>query len=316
MKFLKKAPFLLCAALAFLPIRIKAESNISLFPEMPIYRTILTDSNALNTGISVPRGLEKEVANKPLKELLPYTSLSKEIPILSLDIKSKKVPDFIPLEKRIEVRSRNVKEGINLSDKIFSASLITSGKLNFREDKISKYTARTELVFGSPMIDDYLSDGNRLFFATGANFEGSLNLNGIENRSLSSLLGAFNPESHNFFGNMYISVKSPYSSQVVLFKAGFDNLFGNNKDPANLNLYTAFELPPIVSSANELKNSKIIPYISAGIEYSLGSFKNKASGELGIKVTGDSKKAILGYIHAELEIDKGASFYSGLKFDL
>ena len=310
------AKIALGALLALSSVNTKAESNIDLFPEMPIYRAALTDSSVLNTGISVPLGLEKEVANKPLKELLPYTSVSKEIPILSLDIKSNKVLDFIPLEKRIEARSRNLNEGIDLSNKIFSASLIASGKLNFQDDKTSKYTARAELVFGSPMIDDYLSDGNRLFFATGANFDGSLNLKGIENRSLSSLLRAFNPESHNFFGNMYIAVKSPYSDQVVLFKVGFNNLFGDNKDPTNLNLYAAFELPPIVSRANEFKNSKIIPYISAGMEYSLGSFKNKTSGELGIKVTGDSKKAILGYIRAELEIDKGASFYSGLKFDL
>jgi len=253
MKFLRKfIPLALCGALAFAPKLVYAESwNLNLFPEMPIYRAVLTDSGALKTGISIPLGLEKEVANKPLKELLPYTSLSKEIPVLCLDIKSNKVPDFIPLEKRIEARSRNVNERIDLSDKIFSASLIASGKLNFQGDKTSKYTARAELVFGSPMIDDYLSDGNRLFFAAGANWDGSLNFRGIENRSLSSLLGAFNPESYNLFGSMYIAVKSPYSNQVVLFKAGFNNLFRQNKDSANLRLDTAFELPPIVSRTSE-----------------------------------------------------------------
>ena len=304
-------------ALAFPQVSLNAESfNINFFPEMPIYRSVMGDPDILKTELNVPLGLEKEVLNKPLKELLPYISLSKEIPIVSLDIKTKTIPNFIPLEKRAEIDSDALDKGVYPSDKLFSASLIGSGGLKFPSNKNSEYTTRAELFLDSPMIDDYLSDGNKLFLTGGINSEGSLNFNGIENKTIYSLSESFNEKIINFFGGIYIVIKSPYSNQALIVKSGLDNLLDSEKKGATFNLSTLFEFPPITYWENNLRNAKIIPYLSAGIKMSLGSQWDKEFGEIGIKITGESGKSISGYVHSELESSKGISSSSGLKFDL
>ena len=305
-------------ALALPSVSLNAEPylNLGFFPEVPLYSSVLGDSDELNTGIRIPQGSEKEMLDKPIKELLPYISLSKEIPVLSLDIRSNTVPDFIPLEKRAEVRSNALETGIYPSDKLFSASLIASGRLKFPENKKPEYVGRLELFVGSPMIDDFLSDGNKLLLNAGVNSNGSLNFQEAGNKSVYSLLEAFNEESRNFFGEVYVVVKSPYSDQTAIVKCGLDNLFDSQKKIANFNLSTALELPPIFPDQGILGISKIIPYISAGIKMPLDSQWDKEFGEIGLKLTGPSKKAIMGYLHTELETNKGFSTSSGLKFDL
>ncbi len=305
-------------ALALPSVSLNAEPylNLGFFPEVPLYSSVLGDSDELNTGISVSQGSEKEMLDKPIKELLPYISLSKEIPILSLDIRSNTIPDFISLEKRAEVRSNALETGIYPSDKIFSSSIIASGRLKFPEGKDPEYTGRLELFAGSPMIDDFLSDGNKLLLNAGVNSNGYLNFQEAGNKSIYSLSDVFNEESRNFFGEVYIVVKSPYSNQMVIVKSGLDNLFDSLKKTANFNLSTALEFPLIFSDKGLLGISKISPYISAGIKMALDSRWDSEFGEAGIKISGPSGKAILGYLHTELETGKGFYTSSGLKFDL
>ena len=304
-------------ALAFPSMNTNAESfSINFFPEMPIYRSVMGDSDILKTELNLPGGLEKEILDKPLKELLPYLSLSKEIPIIGLDIKTETVPDFIPLEKRAEVDSDALDKRIYPSDKLLSASLIGSGGLKFPSNKNPEYTARAELFLDSPITDDYLSDGNKLFLAAGINSEGSLNFQEIENKTIYSLSQSFNEKAINFFGGIYIVVKSPYSNQTLIVKSGLDNLWDSRKKGINFNLSALFEFPPITYWEESLRNAKIIPYLSAGIKTLLDSQWDQEFGEIGIKLTGDSGKSIIGYIHSELESGKGISYSSGLKFDL
>jgi hypothetical protein len=317
MKFLKKlTPLILSGALALSGRAISAQQiSLSLFPEVPLYRSALTESNSLNTEINLPGGLEKEVSNKRLNEMLPYTSLAKEIPLFTLEVPTKKIPKIIPYEKRGEAKIRSLIEKTEISDKIVSATLVASGRLKF-PDKKPEYTGRAELFIGSPMMDDYLSDGNKFFLTTGINCDGSLNLEGIANRKISSLYKIFEGESYNFFGDAYIIAKSPYSNQMTVLKVGFDNLFGNTKESANFNLSATIELPSMISWIKELKNSKVIPYFSVGINQPLDSSPGKKTAEFGIKATGNSKKAIIGYINGSLEDEKGGSYSSGFRLEL
>ena len=194
MKFLKKlVPFILQGALTLSNVKINAEPlSINFFPEMPVHRSTLTNSDILKTEINLPLGLEKGVLDRPISELLPYTSLSGELSLLSLEIESNGIPKIVPQERIFDANLRSLHEKNPISDKIFSASLIASGRLKFFNNKNPEYKARAELFLGSPIIDDYLSDGNKLFLTAGVNFDGSLNLEGRIDKPISSFYEIFN----------------------------------------------------------------------------------------------------------------------------
>jgi len=315
MEALKKIiPLALCGALALAPKLFANPLELKFFPELPLYRSTIADSNILKTEVSIPNGLEKEALNQPIKDLIPYTSLSKEIAILSFGIKNEKIPGIIPTEKVAEANIRSIIEKTEISDEIFLTSLILNGGLKFSENKKPEYDARVELFLGSPVIDEYFSDGNKSFLSVGMDYKGSLDLEGITEKSISSLFRIFNPESRNFFGDFYIVAKSPYSDQFVIVKTGFENLFGDGK--SDFDLSATFELPSLISLIKESKDAKIIPYVSAGLKIPLESLTVKESGELGIKITGKSKKSIIGYLKGEYEQGKGGSYCTGLRLDL
>ena len=320
MKSLKKILSLaLCGvALTTLPPNIKAEPlfNFSFFPEMPIYRSTIADPDTMKTEIKVPKGLEEESLNLPLKELIPYTTLSKEIAVLSLGIKAKGIPKIVPREVIMDAISRSEFEKTTISDELFSTSLIASGKLQFPNNKDAIYNARAELFAGFPILDDYLSDGNKLILSAGVDSKGSLNLESIANKSVSSLLKSFNQGSYSFFEDVYLVIKSPFNSQFVILKGGFDNLFGNSKEDINFNISATVEFPSPTFWIKELKDSKIFPYVSMALKMPIDSSLCKKIGEVGIKIAGKSEKSLHGYMRAELEDSKEILYFSGLRFDL
>ena len=317
MGLLKKLiPLALGTALTFLPSKLSANPlSINLFPEMPVYRSVMVDSNIPKTEINIPSGLEQEVLGNSFAGIISYTSLSKEIPVLSVDIKSDKPWNIIPPEVVLDSKTRALREGKKLSDKIFSASLIASGSIKFPKNENPIYSARAELFLNSPMIDDYLSEGNKLLLVTGFNGNGSVRLNNLADKNISSIPEMFSFDSYSFFGDAYIVAKSPYSSQYILLRSGIDNLFGNAKETANINLSLTCEFPPLISWIEIFKDFRILPYVSLGVKLPLDSSATNASAELGAKLTGKSEKSLMIYGKADYSI--GSMKYStGLKLDL
>jgi hypothetical protein len=315
MKISKKIlPLALCGALTFAPKLIADSWYLNFFPEIPVNRSAIGDLDISKTELNLPQGLEKEIWNKPIKEFIPYLSLSKELPLLSLDITNSKIPEFIPEEKISDAKIRSSERKIFLSDKIFSASLIANGGLKFPKDQTPEYSAKAELFLNSPMIDDYLSDGNKLLFSTGVNCKGGLRLSGIEEKTIYQLPKAFSLDYYNFFGDIYVVGKSPYSDQFAILKIGLDVPQKNFKE-TNFNFSETFEFPSLISWIEEFKNSKILPYFSTGIKKPFNSSQTKEFAELGIKITGDSKKCIITYVRGDLEKDKNGTYSTGLRLD-
>jgi len=300
-----------------MPIIAGADSlSVSLFPEMPVYRSVMADPNIPKTEITPPIGLEKEILDKPFREIAPYISLAKEVPLLSFDIKTDKPWSIIPPEIVLDSQTRASRGGRTLSDKIFSASLVTSGSLRFPKDGNPEYTVRAELFAGSPVVDDYLSDGNKLLLVTGFNGKGSVTLGNITDKRASSISEMFSFDSYSFSEDVYIVAKSPYSNQYILLRGGIDNLFGNIKETPNVNLSLAIEFPPLFSWIEIFKDFRILPYVSAGVKLPFGSSATDASAELGAKLTGKSGKSLMIYGRADYNSLEGAKYSTGLKLDL
>ena len=311
----KLMPLALCSALALAPFKAHAQPiSIELFPEMPVYRSIMADSDIIKTELNLP-GMENPF-DKSIGELAPYVSLGKEIPLFSINLKSKKRLRIIPSEVAVDVESRSFREGKELSDKVLSALLVAGGSLRFPKDENPRYTAKAEVFLRSPMIDDYLSDGNKLILVTGFRGEGSVITRDFKERQIKSIGDAFPMESHSFSQDMYIVAKSPYSDQFLIIRGGVDNLFGNTPETSNVNLSTAWEFPPLISWIKMFKDFKILPYVSLGIKLPLDSSATKASGELGAKLTGKSKKSVMTYLRADYNSLQGMEYSAGLKLDL
>jgi len=322
---LKKALLIpaLCSAL-FLgsPKQVESESNLNfnLFPEQPIYRTLMADSDILKTQIEVQQGLEKGLLKKPIKDILPYTSLAKTLPLISVDINSKKLLPFISKDVTGHAKIEAFKQGRTLSDKVFSASLIASGQLNFPQNQENDidYKTRLELFLNSPMIDDYLSDGNKLYIVGGFTGKGSINSKNLSDKNLSQIFDSF-IDTYSFSADAYIIPKSPYSDQFLIIRGGVDNLFGNTSEKTNINLSTTWEFPSLLVQSKMFKNFKISPYISTHIKIPIDSEScSKLLGQLGMKAEGESRRSLILYTQADYneEAEEPWVFSSGLKIDL
>lgn len=306
----------LATALSLIPLKTKAESwNLNLFPEIPVYRSVISDPEILKTEINLPKGLEKEVLDKSFKELAPYISLSKELPLISFNIKNRYLPSRIPKEIVENSEERAIRERIFLSDDIFSALLVAGGRLKFPKDEAPKYTAKTELFLSSPMIDDYFSDGNKLIAVAGIKNEGSVNTNGLEDASIRSLPNFFVENTYSYLGDLYIVAKSPYSRQYVLLRIGAENIGGTTTKKQTLNVSTVLELPSLTCLSKELENFKILPYISLSAKDPLGDSNRKFSAEVGAKLTGASNKSMMLYWKADYSSEKN-EYFTGLKLEL
>jgi len=316
--FKKILPVLGLTALSLFPKNANANPlEIDLFPEMPVYRSAMADSDIPKTEINLPLGLEQNLLDKSIKELIPYVSLGKEIPLISVNIKSKKPPKIIPSEVVEGSEIRAFAEGRKLSDKVLSASLVVGGSLRFPENENPKYTAKAELFLDSPMIDDYTSDGNQFFLVAGFKGDGSIRTENIEEMSIKSLPEIFSMNSYSFSGDLYIVAKSPYSKQFLILRAGIDNLFGKTAEKPNIILSSTWEFPPLMSWLKMFRNFKLLPYLSINVKIPLDNAAlTKASGELGAKLTGESKKSVMVYGRADYNNLEGMKYSTGLKLDL
>ena len=287
------------------------ESNLhlGLFPEQPIYRTIMADPDILKTQIQVPQGLEKELLEKPVKEILPYISLAKTLPLASLDISSRRLLSSMP--------KTAVDKNGELSDKVISASLIASGQLTFpkNEENDISYKTRLELFLNSPMVDTCSSEGNKLYLVGGFTGQGSTKSSELPNKTLSQIAESF-IDRYSFSGDVYIVPKSPYSDQYLILRVGVDNIAGNTSEKPNVNISTAWEFPPLLHLFKMFENLKLSPYVSMYIQVPTNSEKPiTGSGQLGIKASGESKKALFLYAQADYNEQKPWNFYTGLKLN-
>lgn len=288
----------------------KANADIELFPEQPIHRTIMADSDIPRTEIKVPLSLEKEVLEKPITEILPYTSLAKTLPLISLNIASKRLLSLIP--------KTTVEDNEQVSDKVISASLVASGQLNFPQNQENDidYKTKLELFLNSPMIDDSLSDGNKFYLVAGFTGQGSTKSNKLPNKTLSEIAESF-IDKYSFSADAYIVPKSPYSDQYLILRVGVDNLFGNVSEKPNVHISTTWEFPPLLHWLKIFENFKLSPYVSMHVQLPTDSEKPiTASGQFGIKASGKSKKALFLYTEAEYNEQSPWNFYTGLKLEL
>jgi len=202
-----------------------------------------------------------------------------------------------------------------LSDKVISTSLVATGKLTFpkNEENDIFYKTRLELFLNSPMVDTCLSDGNRFYIVGGFSGQGSTKSNELSNKTLSQITESF-IDTYSFSGDVYIVPKSPYSDQYLILRAGIDNLFGNVSEKPNVHLSTTWEFPSLFHWLKTIENFKLSPYASMHIKLPTDSEKpTTASGQLGIKVSGESKKALFLYTQANYNGPELWTFYTGLK---
>ncbi len=298
----------LLAMLSFVSSK-KANADIELFPEQPIYRTIMVDPDIPRTEIKVPQGLEKELLEKPIGELLPYVSLGKTLPLISLDISAQKYPRIIPIKRIEDEELKAFAKGQTLSKKIISTSLVASGQLNFPQNQENDihYKTKLELFFNSPMIDDYLSNGNKFYLVAGLTGQGSTKSNTLPNKTLSQIAESF-IDNYSFSADAYIVPKSPYSDQYLILRVGVDNLFGNVSEKPNVHISTTWEFPPLFHFS---------PYVSIHIQMPTDSEKPiTVSGQGGIKASAKSKKALFLYAQADYNEQNPWKFHTGLKLEL
>ncbi len=321
------APLVLCAALFFPP---RANADINLFPPNPIEDILMTDSDEYKTKIIFPENLDEDILQKPLKEVWqeysPYISISKTLPLFSLDWRIKNSEDFKIFVQHaptdgIKREIKRIHEGKDITDKILSLSFIGSGLLDFPEIKgndseesngnFMQYKGKLEAFLTSPMINEYFSDGNRLYFTGGLETRGLIDSNKVE--SISSLAN-FPPTDYRFFGDVYIVAKSPWSEQFVIIRTGLDNLLNNDKK--DFHFSTTFEFPSIFYQKRGFENFKLSPYLSLYARLPLTSGQvNTAAGEVGLKLSGETDKAIV--LYAKGELNNGfCTFSSGLKLNL
>lgn len=293
------------------PKEINAESDlhIGLFPEQPIYKTIMADPDISKTEIKVSQGLEKEILGKPTGKILPYISLAKTLPLASLDISNKRLLSSMP--------KTAIGNG-ELSDKVISTSLVATGELTFPQNQENDidYKTRLELFLNSPMVDTCLSDGNRFYIVGGFSGQGSTKSNELPNKTLSQIAKSF-IDTYSFSGDVYIVPKSPYSDQYLILRVGMDNLFGNVSEKPNVHISTTWEFPPLFHWLKIFENFKFSPYVSTHVQLPTDSEKSTtALGQIGIKASGESKKSLFLYTQANYNGPEPWTFYSGLKAKL
>lgn len=287
--------------------------KFNLFPEKPIQRTIMPDPDIPRTQLQFSNQDLENILNQTPKQLLPHTSLATTFPLISTELNTNEVPEFVPNEVKKEVISDALREREAISDNLLSVSLIPSAYLDFSniDENQLNYKARLETFINSGVVDEYLNRGNRLYLVGGYQGKGSINLEELSNKELSSIPSYLknNTENHGFFGDIYIVPKSPYSEQFLILRAGMDNLV--SKEP-NFHASTTFEFPPLFHRIDSLENFDISPYVSLYIT----SDRNEPTiGEIGLKLSGESDKQIFGYARAEYNdnSEESLDLYTGIK---
>lgn len=302
----------LCAALFSFSPKANAETNINLFPNQPFSTITMTDPDIYQTKIKFP---ETFFSKKSLPEIASYISIAKTLPLVSLDFGfgAKKLILSLPSERREASKLEAMSQGKSLSDKTLSLSLIGNSLLETsKTGRDIDYKLKLELFARSPIIDDYLSDGNKLYIVGGYSNEGLIKIN---DRSLSNI--DFSPTKNSFSVDAYVVPKSPYSNQYIILRVGADNLFNNTGESANMHFSASFEFPSLLDYFKIFKNFKLSPYASL---YGKIPFRkeldSEACGEVGIKAWGESERAIVLYGKAHYKENKDITYSAGLKLDL
>ncbi len=290
--------------LALAPAKAPAQSiEFGLFPEMPIYRSIMVDPDIPKTEIRTTGNLVDLISNTPWNALYPNTTLAKTLPLLSIDLKNE-----------------------NLPKSALSASLVASGQTGFPDGDTADYKGRLELFVNSPMVDTYLSDGNRLYLVGGIEKNGSVKLNELQNETIPSVFQKLYDNfsgNANLFADLYIVPRSPYSNQYLILRAGFGNLLSDNPF---LYASTTWEFPSIFNDSF-LNGIKASPYISLYMGSLLKNFQTNGnqtqakqygfSAQAGLKIYGKSGAAAI--IYEELSGSTNQEpliLLSGLKLEM
>ena len=309
----KLAMLALCGGLLLgLPKKANADNNsvfpyFNLFPYEPLYRLTMVDPDLPRTEITFKDGS------------LQNLSLGGTLPLFSTGIASKNI-SIIPKKNRLEDELQVEKEGRTLSERIINATLMASGEVKFPVNQQigeeTSYKIMAELFIGSPMMDDNLSDGNKLYLTGGWVAEGSSKLNkNLFDEGLSSIIKSSN---HSFFADAYMVIKSPWSDQFLIGRAGVDNLGGNTTEKPNVHFSSTFELPSILSWSKMFENFKISPYFSLYIEIPTNNPEHpRFLGEIGTKLSGEvPDRAVTGYAQVIYEPDKPWKILYGAKMSL
>ncbi len=296
-----------------LPKEANADNNLvfpyfNLFPHAPLYRLTMVDPDLPHTEITFKEGS------------LQNLSLGGTLPLFSTGIASKNI-SIISKKNRLEDELQIEKEDRTLSEKIINATLMTSGAVKFPMNQQigeeTSYKIMAELFIGSPMMDDHLSDGNKLYLTGGWVAEGSSKLDkSLFDEGLSSIIKS---SSHSFFADAYMVIKSPWSDQFLIGRAGVNNLFGNTPEKPNVHFSGTFELPSILSWSKMFENFKISPYLSLYIEIPTDNPEHpRFLGEIGAKLSGEvPDRAVTGYGRVMYESpDKPWKILYGAKISL
>jgi len=306
--FRRIAPFLVPLALASSPLQAEDSVNLNFFPQQGFSRSVLPSIQ--QTGISFPIGLQNEILQKPIRELAPYISIAKEVPIVSLEARTDRIPENISPEVIESTQLKADLEGRTLSNKLFSASLIGNASLKFPKDENPQYTAGLELFLEFPLRDSYLSDGNRLIIAPGFKAKGSLMLADIAEKSLADIAEILPVNSTGFSTNVYVVMRNQYSNQFLILMAGASNLFNSSGENPIANISAALEFPSL------FRNLKALPYGAIDIKLLLGYRSHELDGEIGLRFPGKEGKSLVSYIGARLREWEGIKFSSGLRLEL
>ena len=258
-----------------------------LFPHEPLYRLTMVDSDLPRTEITFK------------EESLQNLSLGGTLPLFSTGIASKNLA-IILKKDRAKDEPRAEKKDRTLSERVINATLMVSGLVKFPVNQQIReeldYKMMAELFIGSPMMDDHLSDGNKIYLVGGWVGKGSIKLDKDLDSISNSLID--NPiKQHSFFADAYAVIKSPWSDQFLVGRFGIDNLLGNTTEKPNVYFSGTMEFPSLLSWAEMFENFKISPYISLYMNIPTNNpYNPKFLGEVGAKLSGEAPgKAVSGY---------------------
>lgn len=288
------------------PRQAYSDIGIKLFPNDPVERTILADPQEYKTELKIPIEETKNLMETPIKNLYKEFSVGEELPLFSLDLKSKKILYAMP-----KTTDGKKISGQELSDKLISATVVGGGKIFSSNEEID-YSARLELFLNSPMIDDCISDGNSIYLVGGIEGRGH-DFKKIGKKDLVETAQSITGD-YSFSADIYIVPKSLWSDQFLILRVGAKDIGGSNPNKPNFNFSTTFEFPSLLGY-KKLKNFKLSPYVSLYAEVPTKERDAKVLGQLGIKLAGESNKSLFVYTEAQHTANNPMNFSSGIKIN-
>ena len=306
------APILVSVAALFLPARLAAQGDGSA-PHALLDRILLTDPDLYQSTLQFWSADQSRSARDPVLLLASHLTLAGQQTLLAVDSTngSRELIALLPNERVQEAgRAADLRRG-HLSDRVLSLTIVGSELLDlvrYGEGTLG-YRLKLEAFLRSPLIDDYLSDGNTLLLALGCATAGWVDAGDAasQNRAVpSGLLPA---------ADAYVVARGPYTDQVLVLRVGAaDFLSAQGSAHASV----TFEFPTLfrqtASSAPPKAPIDLAPYVSL---YAEAALAGRAAAECRLEVGARLRHGAAGLVlYGAADVSQTFQMAAGLKAEL